>query len=475
MSGETRTAAVLARAEKAVIGEIWTSGEAYENLLYLCDRIGHRWAGSESEQAAADFLLAKARQYGLQDVQPQTFPYTAWSRGPARLEIISPVSREIAAIALPYTPAAELEGEVIWVGQGEEEDFARLQGQIAGKVVLSAAEASPGAGQRSSHRREKFARAVAAGAAAFLFANQNPGMLAVTGSLAAGFPAEIPGLGLPRESGEYIIRLLRTGPVRVRLRVESRFAPATSRNILGRVGPPDVGGPFLLVGAHYDTHDIAVGALDNAAGAVICLEAARALATVAEILPMPVRVALFACEEVGLLGAWHCAEQLASDLARCRFMLNIDSAARGSPGNENLTLCGFPDLVPYFEELGRRMHYDVPVKNNLSAYSDHFPFAVAGVPNATMGAVDAAAGLVGRGWGHTAADTVDKVSPKALQASAATAARLLLHLAFAEDWPGRHRGREDMAAEIARSPIGWYVEKFGHYPFQPRPSSMNLS
>src|SRR5581483_9375407 len=112
--------------------------------------------------------------------------------GPVRLDVVSPVAREVAAIALPYTPPADLEGEVIWVGQGEDEDFKRLEGQIAGKIVLSAAEASPGAGQRSSHRREKFARAIAAGAIAFLFANQNPGMLAITGSLTAGFPAEIP-------------------------------------------------------------------------------------------------------------------------------------------------------------------------------------------------------------------------------------------------------------------------------------------
>jgi Zn-dependent M28 family amino/carboxypeptidase len=183
---------------------------------------------------------------------------------------------------------------------------------------------------------------------------------------------------------------------------------------------------------------------------------------------MPVRVALFACEEVGLLGAWHYAAQAKVELARCRFVLNVDSAARGVPGNENLNLCGFPDLMPYFQNLGRRMRYEFPVKDGLSAYSDHFPFAVEGVPNATMGATDASSGLVGRGWGHTPADTVDKVNPKALQASAATTARLLLHLAFAEEWPGIHRTREDVAATIAASPIGWYVERFGRYPFQPR-------
>ncbi|HVC33472.1 MAG TPA: M28 family peptidase [Chloroflexota bacterium] len=468
MNMHTEQAAALARAEKAVLGEIWTSSEAYDNLVYLCDRLGNRWAGSASEREAAEYLLEKARQYGLREVTGQEFRHDAWTRGPVRLDVVAPVAREVAAIALPYTPPAELEGEVVWVGQGEAEDFQRLEGEVKGKIVLSAAEASPGAGQRSSHRREKFARAIGAGAIAFLFANQNPGMLAITGALAAGFPAEIPGLGLPKESGDFIVRLLQSGPVRLRLMIEARFAPTSSLNVLGQIGPASPDGPFLIVGGHYDAHDVAVGALDNAAGSMVCLEAARALATVADDLPMPVRVALFACEEVGLLGAWHYADQAKNDLDRCRFVLNIDSAARGYPGNENLNLCGFPDLVPYFQNVGREMRYEFPVKDGLSAYSDHFPFAVAGVPNATMGASDASSGLVGRGWGHTAADTVDKVTPKSLQASAATAARVLLRLAFEESWPAQHRTRADMAETIAKSPIGWYVEKFGRYPFQPR-------
>jgi len=457
----------LARAEKAILGEIWTSSEAYDNLVYLCDWLGNRWAGSESEHQAAAYLVDKARRYGLQDVGGQEFRHDGWTRGPVRLEILAPVAREVAAISLPYTPPANLEGEVIWVGQGEDDDFKRFEGQIAGKIVLSAAEASPGAGQRSSHRREKFARAIDAGAIAFLFANQNPGMMAITGALAAGFPAEIPGLGLPKESGDYIVRLLEHGPVRLKVHVDASFAMTSSLNVLGRVGTASPDGSFLITGGHYDAHDIAVGALDNAAGAVIVLEAARALATVADDLPMPIRVALFACEEVGLLGAWHYAEEAKNDLDRCRFVLNVDSAAVGCPGNENLTLCGFPELVPYFQSLGRLMCYDVPVKDGLSAYSDHFPFAVAGVPNASMGAKDESSRLVGRGWGHTAADTVDKVTPKSLQASAATTARLLLRLAFEESWPARHRSRAEMAETIASSPIGWYVKRFGRYPFQP--------
>jgi len=460
--------AALERAEKAVIGEIWTSDLAYQNLLHLCDVIGNRFAGSASEHRGADFLVERAREYGLQDIGLHEYPFTGWSRGPVRLEITSPVTRELTAIALPYTPCADLEGEAIWVGEGEEEDFQRIGDGLAGKIAVSAAETSPGPGKRSSHRREKFARAIAAGATAFLFVNQNPGGLAITGSLAAGFPAEIPGIGLPKESGEFIVRMLARGPVRLRLKIEGSFYETVSKNVLGQVGPTDQNGDFLLTGAHYDAHDIAVGALDNTAGTVVVLEAARALATVGDLLPMPIRVVFFAGEEIGLVGAWNYASARQADLDRCRFVLNVDSCSTGTPGSENLGLCGFPDLVPYFEALGKKMAYAIPVKDSLSAYSDHFPFAMAGVPNASMGSRDTSTHLVGRGWGHTAADTVDKVNPKSLQASAMSVARLLLRVAFEEEWPASHRTREDMVDTVAKSPIGWYVEKFGRYPFQPK-------
>src|SRR5437762_14290346 len=141
-TSESRTRA-LARAEKAVLGEIWTSNRAYENLAYLCDWVGNRWAGSESEQRAGEYLLEKGREYGLEDVRSQEFSHVGWTRGPVRLDVVSPLQRQVEAIALPYTPAADLEGEAIWVGQGEEDDFARLEGQLADKIVLSAAESPP--------------------------------------------------------------------------------------------------------------------------------------------------------------------------------------------------------------------------------------------------------------------------------------------------------------------------------------------
>ena len=88
------------------------------------------------------------------------------------------------------------------------------------------------------------------------------------------------------------------------------------------------------------------------------------------------------------------------------------------------------------------------------------------MPSGTLGSRPTP-GMVGRGWGHTPADTVDKINPKALQAAAALAARLLLRLSFDESFPGKHRTRAEMAETFDTSPIGLYIRRFGRYPFQP--------
>jgi aminopeptidase YwaD len=465
METTTRSDA-LARAERAVLGEIWSSDEAYKNLVHLCDIVGDRWAGSDSERQGGEWLREKATSYGLREPRLQEFRHHGWIRGPVSLRITSPVDREVAAIALPYTPAADLEAEAIWVEQGDQAAYDRLGPDACrGKIVVSWAESTAPPGGHAPHRREKFGFALAAGAIGFLFVNQNQGMMSITGALAAGYEGELPSLGLPREAGDYLRRLLEQGPVKLRINIESTFVDTNSHNVLAGLGPERPGTPYILTGAHYDAHDVAVGATDNTSGTVVVLEAMRALKGVEDMLPVPIRMSLFACEEVGLLGAWHYAKT-APDLERCRFVLNVDSPVRSQPGEESLRTCGFPELVPYFQGLGQGLKYEFEVKDTISMYADHFPFSVAGVPSGTLGARPTP-GMVGRGWGHTPADTVDKVNPKAIQAAASLAARLLLRIAFDQQFPGRHRSRDEMAATFQASPIGWYIEKFGRYPFQP--------
>ena len=83
-------------------------------------------------------------------------------------------------------------------------------------------------------------------------------------------------------------------------------------------------------------------------------------------------------------------------------------------------------------------------------YSDHFPFVLKGVPTGHMGDPDAPPS--GRGFGHTAYDTLDKVELENLRKGSAAAARLALRIANADDFPAQHRNAEAVQALIDTDP-----------------------
>jgi Zn-dependent M28 family amino/carboxypeptidase len=98
--------------------------------------------------------------------------------------------------------------------------------------------------------------------------------------------------------------------------------------------------------------------------------------------------------------------------------------------------------------LPARLHYDFEVRDRISVHSDHFPFFLAGYPSASLSSQDATAGMIGRGYGHTEGDTVDKVSLRGLQMGAALAARVALDLATVEPFPVARRGEAEVRAAL---------------------------
>ena len=458
----------LAAVNREIIGEALTSNTAYDLILELCDDIGLRFGGTEGEHKAAELLKRKLEGYGLADVHLEELSYTGWKRGPASLEVVEPVvpKPRIAALGLPYTPNGDLTAELIFVGQGEVEDFEGLKGQLAGKIVLCLAEGAAAPGKKSSHRREKYLRAVEAQAVGFLYVSQNAGQQLVTGSLTAAHAAEYPGVAISLEDGADLQRLLKKGKVVACLDVGGTFEPVVSYNVVGDVPGRDRR-RHILVGGHYDSHDVAPGAEDNGTGTAVAVEVGRLLARHREALGASVRVILFCGEEIGLLGSWEYVRRHEAELDDLLLMLNLDSVGRVRPGSEMLRLMGAPDLEDYFREMGEKLAYPIAVESRGGAYSDHFPFVVNRVPTVNLGSSERSGGLVGRGWGHTASDTVDKVEALPLRFAAMVAARLCLYVSTDPAWPGKRRTKEEVDQLLEGEGLNEYLRRTGRYPFQP--------
>lgn len=457
-------------ADRQVIGDIWTSDESYRNLEELTDVIGSRWAGSQSEHKGGEFLKAKLEAYGLQNVHLEPIEFGAWTRGHCTLTVTAPVEKEISVIALPYCPAGDIEAALIDGGNGEQDDIERLGDAVKGKLVLVAAETDPAGAKvtKLAHRNDKMRFAADAGAAGVVFVNQNMGLLRITGGIGApgGKPNPIFGIGTSWEHGQALKRMLKRhgGEITVKLSVGGEFFENTSYNVVGEIPGHTHPEELIVVGAHYDGHDISQAALDDGAGTIVALETARALAALPmEAIDRTIRFVLFCGEEVGLFGSWGYAAAHEDDASTTRFMLNLDGAGRGKGGTESVTLSGRPELVPWLESFRDEAHYEFKIVDLLNSHSDHYPFAIRGIPSATLMSEDDSSTMVGRGWGHTEADTLDKASLRGLQMSAVLTARLLLRMAADDDFPAEKTTADQMKQQLEEMGLDTALKRSGRW------------
>jgi Zn-dependent M28 family amino/carboxypeptidase len=424
--------------DQKIVGDTFTSMEAMDNLVTLCDEFGSRFGGTEGECQAAEFFEKQMTAYGLTNVHREPVSYIGWVRGQATLEVLSPVRKTIPCISLPHSPPAALEDVLIVdMGDGVPEDFTTRADEIKGKVVLTTSMVAPGGSRRSIHRREKYGRSLLAGASGFIFANHYPGYGPATGGIGHHGEALIPGISVSREDGAFLSRLVqRGGPVRIRLTTTDRCRPMSSWNVVGELPGQKQPDQFVMIGCHYDGHDISQGAEDPASGAVAVLEAARLLALYAPPLDCSLRFVLWGIEEFNLLGSNAYVAAHSEEMDRIRFYLNMDSAGAQANGRDIL-LHEWPELEPLFTHWSQEMGLGFAVAQRVSIHSDHYPFLLSGVP--TGGMESAVQSLGGRGYGHTQYDTVDKVDVTCLREASALAARLLLRIANGSDWPAAHR------------------------------------
>lgn len=426
--------------DRQIVGDVYTSSEAMDNLIVLCDDFGSRFGGTVGERQAAEFFRAKMEAYGLSNVHLEPVEYVGWTRGEAKLEITSPIEKAIPCIALPHSPPTDLEGVILDMGDGAPQDFDRRAEEIEGKIVMTTSVVNPKGSKRWIHRGEKYGRSLLAGAIGFIFVNHYPGYGPATGGIGRDGEGLIPGISISYEDGALIRRILRrNGQVRIRLTTTDRCQPMTSWNIIGDLPGEQNPEQIVMLGSHYDGHDISQGAGDPASGAVSVLEAARVLAKYAPSPPCTIRFALWGIEEIGLLGSREYAKVHADELSNIWFYLNMDSAGTKA-NNRDIVLNEWPELESTFERWSEEMALRYVVGQSVSAFSDHFPFFMAGVP--TGGMQSAQQSLEGRGYGHTRYDTVDKVDLTGLREASTLAARLALRIASEENWPASRRATE---------------------------------
>jgi Zn-dependent M28 family amino/carboxypeptidase len=429
------------------IGNTFTSNVGWNHLETLVD-IGNRMAGSDGEKRAAEATRDALTEVGARDVRLEEFDIQGWRRRSAAIDADETTHE---AIALPRSPSGEATGELVDLGSGLPADFER---DLSGKLVLAASDVPEWYG-RYVHRREKYYRAVEAGAEAFIYRNHVDGCLPPTGSV--GTPedpiGEIPAVGVSKEVGTRLSRCFEGDTVTVS--VDAAIHPATSQNIHADLGPDTE--EAILLTSHVDAHDIAEGATDNAAGTAMVLEVARALAERQADLDTRIHCLVYGAEEVGLVGSNYDADR--RDLDSIKLILNNDGVVR----NRTL-LChahGFDTLVEAANRMADRMDHPIRADPELNPHSDHWPYVAQGIPGYH---IRADTGDKGRGWGHTHADTLDKLAARDLREQAILITELVVDLAD-EDTEIPHRTPDDIAEQLRQEDLAEGMQTIGDWPY----------
>ena len=384
--------------------QLWSDFQA------LCD-CGGRLAGSPSEAAA----LAWARQRlaaiasGMLNEHPVDYPGWRW-RSASLTDVDS--SQALRCTPLLGTAAAHsLVAEVVDLGLGRAEDFARRADAIAGRIVLVQHEYPFAAGH--VHRRVKLAMAQQAGAAGFLIAHPERGVGPVSGSSGRNGGPGIPALGIDADAADLLRRRDKDARRAVRIDIDGEDFPAQARMLV--LDLPGRGPDWVVVSAHLDGHPLGESAIDNATGIAVALALARRLAARVAQCPRGLRICLTGAEEWGLVGSRLWLERMDAR-ERNRMVLNVNLDSVGGAANFTALTSGFANLDTWIRETAARTSLPLATHLPLMANSDHASFAAHGIPAvrliAGFDAPDSHLRLL-----LTAADTRDKVRPDELDAA----------------------------------------------------------
>jgi carboxypeptidase Q len=98
-----------------------------------------------------------------------------------------------------------------------------------------------------------------------------------------------------------------------------------SANAIGELRGREAPDEVVVIGGHIDSWDVGQGAMDDAGGCVIAMEAINVLRKLDMIPRRTIRVVLFTNEENGLNGGRQYAEDHAAELANHVAAIESDS------------------------------------------------------------------------------------------------------------------------------------------------------
>jgi carboxypeptidase Q len=461
-------ASSCAEAAAKILPIVMGSSPMEENLRRLTDEIGGRVTGSPEMAKAVEWGKGAFRAAGV-DVHTEkyTLPVT-WSEGDTRLELLGSVKFPVRLKAegwSPATPAGGTEANVVDVGHGNEDDFAKAGASIKGTILLVHSDiGTTWADLFNEYLRPPtiIGHAVKEGARAILWMGARERLLLYrhTNSL-AGEIDKIPQAVLAREDA---MRLARTvaaypGKVRVRFDMPNKIGgPIEQENVVGEIRGHEKPEEVVILGAHLDSWELGTGALDNGCNAALVIEAARAIKATGLLPRRTIRFVLFSGEEQGTIGSYEYVKAHRAELDKIRAMITYDSGIGRvtgySLGGRRDIEAGVHEVLKPLESWGPNNHtYDA------SFGTDNFDFMLEGVP--TLVANQEEANYLPNY--HAASDTLDKVDMRELKLHTVLAALTAWGIADRAEPLGKRLSRAELDVLVKETGLDQQLKLLGYW------------
>ena len=439
-----QTLADLKRLQQAAL----SSDYAYKQVARLANNIGPRLSGSAQAAKSVEYVASELKAIGC-EVQLERVMVPHWVRREETATLVQfpgqaeKTTQKIVLCALGAsiaTPADGITAEVIAIRNFDElKSFPR--NKVTGKIVLfnypfdkqMAAEGRGGEayGEAVVYRGDGPSAAARQGAVACLIRSVGGAdyRLPHTGQTHYADDApKIPAGAVTAEDADLIADLVRQGPVKMKLILTpQQLADVESANVIGDIKGSEHPEQVIIVSGHLDSWDLGTGAIDDAAGVAVSMEAANLIQKLHLKPKRTIRVIAWMNEENGSAGSKQYGKDHEKEMSNHFAAMETDGGA-GHPLGINIK--GKPEVKKMLAPVAAILQQSGAGMLNLVEHcgADIEPLEKAGVP-AFSPIQDSRFYF---NYHHTAADTLDKIMPKELAENSAVVAVTAYALANVE-------------------------------------------
>lgn len=320
-----------------------------ESMSYLCDIYAPRLKFSPQYRQAAQWVISKLKEYGLEKAEMETFETLGrgWELKKFYVAMTSPQYMPLIAYPKAWTPGLEgiLEGNAVLMDIKKEADLDAFKGKLKGAIVLTKGEQPVALGMKADGKRytdddfkkikmaqemdfdptvllawraqndlqQKVTKFLKDESAAVIlepspFGTDGTIFVQSGGSFRKGSKIPLPSVVVSVEQYNRMVRITQKNvTVTLEMEIQTNYVDADSLgyNIIAEIPGTDkkLKDEVVMLGGHFDTWHSGTGATDNSAGCAVAIEAVRILKALNVKPRRTIRIALWDAEEMGSFGS----------------------------------------------------------------------------------------------------------------------------------------------------------------------------